>query len=329
MGNYDETEPLTSPKSDETEPPLGNQSLSDEIETNQSLQSGASQPKWENIQPLDLHTPKRREQLYHAALASGVIRPTEAHRHTFFAAVAHATRVARKNPCGLLRRLVETPAYHGFISQHDEDQASSWLHTHQPQFPPCIQSPAKATNDPHDRQIVSYLRNRLHNAGFPTDNSFALIMTTHEGKMYLAGWTQDRWDRAASGNNLRTRAPLKTAFIVSSMPLNGSATLGRSIRARRAKTGCLTDDRGAIGPRVVKPESDGFTAIGREQTIFPKRCRWKSSTGHRGLYLSKTLLTAFRIVSESTSVSSKETLFTNLISSDFPILFVLDEIVQM
>ena len=68
---------------DETEPPLQNQSLSDEIETNQSLHPGASQPTWENIQPLDLHTPKRSEQLYHAALAAGVISPSEPHRHTF------------------------------------------------------------------------------------------------------------------------------------------------------------------------------------------------------------------------------------------------------
>ena len=79
---------------DETEPPLENQSLSHEIETNQSLQPGASQPAWKHIQSLDLHTPKRREQLYHAAVAAGVIPPADAHRHTFFAAVAHATRVA-------------------------------------------------------------------------------------------------------------------------------------------------------------------------------------------------------------------------------------------
>ena len=39
--NPDETEPPTSRKFDETEPPLRNQSLSDEIETNQSLQPGA------------------------------------------------------------------------------------------------------------------------------------------------------------------------------------------------------------------------------------------------------------------------------------------------
>lgn len=43
VGNIDETEPPAPPKSDETEPPLQNQSLSNEIETNQSLHPGASQ----------------------------------------------------------------------------------------------------------------------------------------------------------------------------------------------------------------------------------------------------------------------------------------------
>ena len=202
--SHDETEPPAPPKSDETEPPLKNQSLSDEIETNQSLHPGASQPQWEYIQPLDLHTPKRREQLYHAALAAGVIPPADAHKHTFFAAVAHATRVATRNACGLLRRLVETPAYHRFISQADEDQASLWLHTHQPQHSLVAEPPDKPTSKPHDQEIVSFLRSRLEQAGFPTDNSFSLIMTTYEGKTYLAGWTQDRWDKAATGENSRT-----------------------------------------------------------------------------------------------------------------------------
>ena len=203
--NRAETEPPPALRTDETEPPLQNQSLSDEIETNQSLQPGASQPKWENIQPLDLHTPKRREQLYQAALAVRVISPTEANKHTFFAAVAHATRVATQNACGLLRRLVETPAYHRFISQPDEDQASLWLHTHQSQPTPLAQPPDEFANAPHDQDIVSFLRSRLQEAGFPTDNSYALIRTTQEGRTRLPGWTKDRWDRAST--SLQKKSP--------------------------------------------------------------------------------------------------------------------------
>ena len=41
----------------------------------------------------------------------------------------------------------------------------------------------------------------LQEAGFHTGNCFALIMTTHEGKTKLAGWTQDRWDRAVTANH--------------------------------------------------------------------------------------------------------------------------------
>ena len=196
--NPDETEPPTTRKSGETEPPLKNQSLSSEIETNQSLKHGASQPKWENIQPLDLHTPKRREQLYKAALAAAVISATEAHRRTFFAAVAHAIRVARKNACGLLRCLVETPDYRRFISQSDEDQASSWLRNLQPQVSLNTLLPGEPMNELHDQHVVSYLYSQLNNAGFPTDNCFALIMSTHEGRANLAGWTQERWDNTVA-----------------------------------------------------------------------------------------------------------------------------------
>ena len=60
------------------------------------------------------------------------------------------------------------------------------------------------TDDPHDQQMVSYLRNRLQEAGFRTDNCFALIMTAHEGKTYLAGWTQNRWDRASAPQQSET-----------------------------------------------------------------------------------------------------------------------------
>ena len=80
-------------------------------------------------------------------------------------------------------------------------------HTHQPQHSLVTEPPDKPTNEPHDQEVVSFLRSRLEEAGFPTDNCFSLIMTTREGKTYLAGWTQDRWDKAftpfdkTNGNN--------------------------------------------------------------------------------------------------------------------------------
>ena len=213
--NHDETEPPPPLRTDETEPPLENQSLSDEIETNQPLQPGVSQPTWENIQPLDLHTPKRREQLYHTAVAAGVVPPADAHKHTFFAAIAHATRVATQNACGLLRRIIETPSHHRFMSQADEDQASLWLQIRQPQPHLDPQTPSQVPRDPRDEHIVSFLRSRLEEAGFPTDNCFALIMTTHEGKTNLVGWTQDRWDKASSGVRRQQWALARLVYIIS------------------------------------------------------------------------------------------------------------------
>ncbi len=185
--NQHVAEPPKRQKSNVTEPPLKNQSLSDEIETNQSLPAGASQPNWGNIQPLDLHTPGRREQLYQAALVSGVIRPTEAHRTAFFAAIARATRVATRNACGLLRQLVETPDYHRFISQIDEDQANHWLKA----LPRIVEL---ASSEPlsADAHFVRLLRRNLTSAGFHGD-PYSYLSSTPEGQ---SEWPPERWHAA-------------------------------------------------------------------------------------------------------------------------------------
>ena len=202
--NVNVTEPPALPKPDVTEPPLQNQSLSDEIETNQSLDTGASQPSWSDIHPQDLRSAKRREQLYRSALNAKVITSCAADRHTFFAAIAHATRVATKNACGLLRRIIETPPYRQFITQTDEDRASAWLKPQQPELYVSVLPTAEPTCD---RQVVTHLRRTLQNAGFNTPNPFALLMTTEVGKEFLEGWTKDRWDRASAAQVEADRAP--------------------------------------------------------------------------------------------------------------------------
>ena len=203
VDNLAETEPPNPPKLDVTEPPLKNQSLSCEIETNQSLQPGASQPSWTDIHPHDLRSPGRREQLYQSAITAKVITPCIADRQTFFAAIAHARRVAKRNACGLLRRIIETVPYRQFITQTDEHQASEWLKVRrlEPVLPP--QQKSEPT---HDQQVVSYFKMRLQEAGFSTLNAFTLSMTTHEGQTLLAGWTQERWDRASVTQNEKDQA---------------------------------------------------------------------------------------------------------------------------
>lgn len=202
--NHHETEPPGRPKPAETEPPLKNQSLSYEIETNQSLRTGASQPVWHHLQSLDLRTPERRGRVYRAAITAGVIRPTEAQKLTFFAAIARARRVATRNPCGFMRRLVETPDYHRFISQRDEEEASRWLKPQRPKLDAC---PQTVSEPARDQQIVTHLKRRLSEAGFNARNLFALLMTTEDGKRLLTGWTQNRWDQASLPCSDTTREP--------------------------------------------------------------------------------------------------------------------------
>ena len=198
VDNPAETEPLPPPNPVVTEPPLRNQSLSCEIETNQSLQPGASRTSWADIHPHDLRSQQRREQLYQSAISAKVISPCVADRQRFFAAIAHARRVAKRNACGLLRRIIETPPYRQFIAQTDEDQASEWLKARSPEP---VLLPQLTTKSARDQQIVAYVRKRLHEAGFNTHNAFTLSMTTHEGQTLLAGWTQERWDRASVTQN--------------------------------------------------------------------------------------------------------------------------------
>ena len=200
VDNSPGTEPPTPPKPDVAEPPLRNQSLSDEIETNQCLQPGALPASWVHIQPHDLRSHRRREQLYESAIRAKVITPCVADRHTFFAAIAHATRVATRNTCGLLRRIVETPHYRQFITQADETRSSTWLTPQGSELPLDVQPAAESARDQQDQQMVANFTRRFHSAGFASSNLFALIMSTHEGKTNLAGWTRERWDKATAAH---------------------------------------------------------------------------------------------------------------------------------
>ena len=203
--NVNAIEPPAPPNPDVAEPPLQNQSLSNEIETNQSLHTGASQPSWSDIHPQDLRSAKRREQLYRSALNAKVITSCAADRHTFFAAIAHATRVATKNACGLLRRIIETPPYRRFITQSDEDRASAWLRPQPPEPPVSVLPAAEPTCD---RQVVIHLRRTLRDAGMNSANPFALLLTTEVGKDSLEGWTKDRWDLASAAQDEADGAPV-------------------------------------------------------------------------------------------------------------------------
>ena len=210
--NVNVAEPPTPPKPRVTEPPLKNQSLSGEIETNQSLDTGASQLSWSNIQSKDLRAAKRREQLYQSALNANVITSCIADRHTFFAAIAHATRVGTKNPCGLLRRIIETPLYRQFITQSDEDQARAWLRELDPQPAPevlaLVTPQAAVDSGPNDVRVYRAMALGLIREGYDPNGQDAYDILRREVNInILRGWTRDRWEAAKAEESRQRLRP--------------------------------------------------------------------------------------------------------------------------
>ena len=233
--------PPTTQSEEKRRPPIKKPTPSFGIETNQLHQTrpGASRsnsdskatevPSWNRIVPEDLRASRRRTLLYEDACRRGVTGGSLPEKLTFYAAMARARRLGSVNPCGMLRRIVETRAYHRHITDSDEAQARAWLAEDQPQdLHPrdarnLLHRLMEISNDPdrmdhakdnqagtslniepqptdhaEDAALVSYYTNRLLQAGLPTHNAFNLIMTTHEGKTHLAGWTRHRWDRASA-----------------------------------------------------------------------------------------------------------------------------------
>ena len=223
------------------QPPIKKPVPSFGIETNQFLTAkpGASRstsipkstdvPSWHCITPQDLREPRRRAALYEDACHKGVIGLSQAARLRFYAATARARRLGSNNPCGMLRRIVETRAYHGHIADCDEHQARIWLaedeppdlgtaqaskllrsimavpNGHQHTGPVGIRNDAVPINPEQrpaehaqDADVVSYLTHRLGQAGLPTHDAFNLLLTTHEGRICLSGWNRDRWNRAST-----------------------------------------------------------------------------------------------------------------------------------
>ena len=230
-------QPTRAPNHSARQPPFRKPAPSEGIERNQFLASkpGASrspsnskppeEPNWNRIAPDDMRQPQRRAALFADACRKSVIGTNPSEQLRFYAAIARAIRLGNINPCGFLRRIVESKTYTGFIADCDEDQARSWLAAEcSPDLDPaaardvlrCISQPPangerpcqtaqdNATLSPvtghlPDFLIVQHLTHWLKQAGFPTRNAFDLIMTTHEGRTKLSGWTRARWDQASNG----------------------------------------------------------------------------------------------------------------------------------
>jgi hypothetical protein len=215
--------PKVQPQTPPDEPkvqPLLNPALSssEEISNNQELspeapEAGACQPKnldaptWTDIQLHDLQQDARSEALWQDAMERGHLKQTQPDRINFFAAIAHALRVAKHNACGLLRTVVEQRLWH-FLSQADEYNALQRLRraTHEREAKeaqrmhpnPFLTMPADRSGEVHeqpglsqDALIVQTLIGDLERAGVRGD-VFGIV----QRHGYLRDWDQDRWLKA-------------------------------------------------------------------------------------------------------------------------------------
>jgi hypothetical protein len=216
-------EPKVQPQTPPDEPkvqPLLNPTLSssEEISNNQELspeapEPGAEQPKnldvptWTAIQLHDLQNNARSEALWQQAIERGHLKQTQADRINFFTAIAHALRVAKHNPCGLLRTVVEQRLWH-VLSQADEYNALQRLRrattereakeAKRMHLSPFLAMPADRSGEVHeqpalsqDALIVQTVTADLERAGVTHD-----VFRTVQRHGYLRDWEQARWLKA-------------------------------------------------------------------------------------------------------------------------------------
>ena len=221
LENRTNQQPPRPPKEQNPQPPIRKPVPSSGMETNQFLprKPGASRslsppeptaaPSWRHIQPEDLRDPQRRVDLHQDACRNGVIGNSPAERLKFYAAIARARRLATRNPCGMLRRIVQTTAYHGYIADCDEDRARTWLRELEPQPAPKVMAPVApqvpVDSRPNDVAVYRALALDLMAAGYDPNGQKAYNVVRREVKInILRGWTRERWE-AAKAEELRQR----------------------------------------------------------------------------------------------------------------------------
>ena len=208
------------PDSDPKVQPLLNPSLSssEEILDNQTLsadapEAGAGQPNpldepiWTDMQLHDLRHDDRSEALRQQAIQLGHLKNTQPDRITFFAAIAHAFRVAKHNACGLLRTVVEQGHWH-FLSQADEYNAIQRLRratnereakeAQRTRPNPFLTIPADLSGEVNEQPALSEdaltiqtLTADLQGVVAKTD-----VFRTVKKHGYLPDWDQKRWHQA-------------------------------------------------------------------------------------------------------------------------------------
>ena len=229
LENRTNSQPPRPPKAQNPQPPIREPVPSFGMETNQflPLKPGASPshsplkpttaPSWRHIQPQDLRDPQRRVDLHKDACRLGVIGNSAAERLKFFAAIARARRLGTFNPCGMLRRIVLTTAYHGYIADCDEDQGRAWLRELEPQPVPkvlaLVTPQAPVDSGPTDSQVYRILALDLLRAGDdPNAQEAYEVVRRIDKRNVMRGWTRERWESAkaeALGQRLRPEIRLQ------------------------------------------------------------------------------------------------------------------------
>jgi len=216
---------------------LKNQTLpADAPEAGACQPNHLDEPIWTNMQLHDLRTDARSEALRQQAIQRGHLKNTQPDRINFFAAIAHALRVAKHNACGLLRTVVEQRHWH-FLSQADEynaierlrcstdaheTNATQWMHANS-FFSMHADRNAEVNEQPalsKDALTVQTLTADLQRAGVKSD-----IFRHVKRHGYLRDWDQERWGRAeqelAQARLIQATRRYRAMGITSKQPVMG------------------------------------------------------------------------------------------------------------
>jgi hypothetical protein len=232
---------LLNPSLSSSEVIYNNQELTPEAPEPGACQSQHSgKPTWIDIKPDDLLNDTRSEYLLQEAIQHGHLRPTESDRITFFAAIAHALRVAKTNACGLLRTVVENRLWH-VISQADEyngiarlRRAAVGQETQEAQRTP---DPPFLTTNAHgmgqvDGQPIDLSKDALIvqtiTADFQRADIKSHLFPLVQRHGYLQDWGQERWEQAeqelAQARLLRARQRHQEITMASIQDVIGEGT---------------------------------------------------------------------------------------------------------
>jgi hypothetical protein len=204
-----ELAPLLNPLLPSEEGTSNNQNLN---ELTPGVQQNFTKPSWHHITADDLSQPNRRLAIFHDAIQRGILTDSASDRLTCFAAIAKTLRLKPiiANLGGFLRKLVETPAYHAYIAQIDEDTALGWLRDLE--MPQVLEASVvyefKMTLS-KDALVVQELKRDLERVMTRVPTGSALLrLIQHHG--YLRDWTVERWenaDRELAQSRVWPRAP--------------------------------------------------------------------------------------------------------------------------